>query len=283
MSVLLPLLLLLAACGDIPQPFRHEGTNLALAPAAARGVEVRPLDESPRSAQLAAAIVRRLLEEEIPASTRAVVPGAWVLSARAEPAAGATVLTWTLARSGGEALGGLEQKVPAGPWARATPKTIDLIAAEVVDKLTGPLHGDGPKTAAGVVAPVIRLLPLTGLPGDGDTALATAMRTMLKRDGLTVVDGEAPADFLLRGQVTLSPGRPGEEMLAVAWTVTSRSGEDLGTSSQQGPVPKGRLAGPWGSLASDIAAGATDGIGQILRAAVTANAGGKGLATPPSR
>lgn len=273
------LLLLLAACGDIPQPFRHEGTNPALTPAVARGVEVRPLDPSPRSAQLAAAIVRHLVDAEIPAATQVVVPGAWVLSGTVTPTADVAMLRWTLSRPGGgpdgEMLGGVEQKVPAATWARATPRTIDLVAAEVVDKLMGPLHGG---TTADAVVTAIRLLPLVGLPGDGGTALATAMRVMLTRDGFKVVEGEA--DFLLRGQVTVTPGHAGEEVLAVAWTVAAKDGGDLGTSAQQGPVPKGRLAGPWGSLAADIAAGGAEGIGQIIRAATT-DKPAKGLVIPP--
>lgn len=282
--LLLLLPLVLAACGDVPQPFRHDGDNLALVPRAARGVLVRPLDESPRSAQLADAMVKRLLESEIPASTRPVVPGAWVLGGEVEAGASAALLHWTLTRPPeGEVLGGVEQKIPAGPWARGTPKTIDLIAAEVVEKLMGPLHGDGPAAAVKQAGPAIRLLPLVGLPGDGDTSLTSAMRAMLQRGGLTVVDTEAAADFLLRGQVTLSPGSAGEEVLAVAWTVIARGGRELGTSAQQGAVPKGRIAGPWGTLAADIAAGGAEGIGEIVRSANRTSSSEKTLATPPSR
>ena len=272
--------LLLAGCGEIPQPFRHEGADPSLAPAAARGIEVRPLDDSPRSLQLAEAIVRHLTEAEIPASTRRVVSGAWVLGGTMAPAAGGASLRWTLSRGDGESLGGLEQTIPAATWTRATPRILDRIAAEVVDKLNGPLHGGTSTEAAAPAAETtIRLLPLAGLPGDGNTALATAMRTVLRRDGFAVVDGEA--DFRLRGQATVTPGRPNEEILAVAWTVVTKGGEDLGTSAQQGAVPKGRLAGPWGSLATDIAAGGAEGIGEIVRAAVAADAT-RGLTIPPS-
>lgn len=282
---LLALALLLTGCGDIPQPFRHEGDNPAMAPQAARGVVVRPLDDSPRSTQLADAIVRSLLEAEIPASTQPVVPGAWVIGGEIDPTTAAAQLRWTLTRPpGGEVLGKVEQSIPAGAWGRATPKTINLIAAEVVDKLMGPLHGDGPAATHIPAGPAIRLLPLAGLPGNGDTALATAMRTSLRSSGLTVVDGEAESDFLLRGQVTVTPGQAGDDVLSVAWTVIARDGRDLGSSAQQGAVPKGRLNGSWGSLAADIAAGGAEGVGEIVRNAKATGAdGSKSLATPPSR
>jgi hypothetical protein len=272
---------MLTGCGDIPQPFRHEGPNLAVAPVAARGVVVRPLDQSSRGVQLAEAIVRHLLEAEIPASTREVVAGAWVISGAVESSATAASLRWTLSRPGSEPLGGLEQTIPAGAWARATPKTIELIAAEVAAKLLVTLQGDAPVAAAEIAGPTIRLLPLAGLPGDGAAALTSAMRTMLGRGGLRVVDGDA--DFQLRGQVTVTPGRAGEEVLAVAWTVTAPTGEDIGSSAQDGAVPKGRLNGPWGSLAADIAAGGAEGVAEIVRTAVTPPPERKGLVTPPIR
>ncbi|MDO8605557.1 MAG: hypothetical protein Q7R40_03380 [Phaeospirillum sp.] len=279
--ILFLLFFILAGCGDIPQPFRHEGANLVVAPVAARGVVVRPLDQSPRGMQLAEAIVRHLLIAEIPASTREATTGAWVISGEVEDSAAAASLRWTLTRSGNQAQGGLEQTIPAGAWARATPKTMDLIAAEVVAKLMGTLHDDAPPAAPEVQGPSIRLLPLVGLPGDGAAALTSAMRTMLGRGGLKVVDGAA--DFQLRGQVTVTPGRSGEEVLAVAWTVISPTGEDIGASAQEGAVPKGRLAGPWGSLATDIAAGGAEGVGEIVRNAVTPAPERKGLVIPPSR
>lgn len=262
----LGLLLLLPACGDIPQPFRHEGLNHAVVPVGARGVVVLPVEDTPRGNQLAEIIVRRLLAAEIAASTRPVAPGAGVIAAEVEPGAGLAHFRWHLLGPEGVALGGLEQRVPVGAWGRATPKTLELMAAEVVEKLSPALLGDdgGPEAAA--LRPTVRLEPLSGAPGDGDKALAAAMRRILEGNGLQLVEGEA--DFVVRGQVTLAPGRADEELLAVSWTVSGRDGAALGSAAQQGGVPKGRLSGPWGSLAADIAAGGVDGVMQILRAAM---------------
>ena len=278
------LALLLTACGDIPQPFRHEMENPALAPSAARGVVVRPPDGSPLAGQVADSIIRRLLEAEIPASRKEVVGGAWVLSGEVVPAPGLAVVRWSLTRPpSGEVLGSLEQKIPAAVWARASTKSVELIAAEVVDRLNGPLHGEGigGLAAAEPAGPTIRLLPLTGLPGDGASSLAKAMGLALKQAGIRAVEGEA--DFLLRARATVSPGRPGEDMLAVTWSVTTVKGDEIGNSAQQGPVPKGRLDGPWGSLAGDIAEGGADGIAEILRSAAGPKPAEKGLVIPKGR
>ena len=262
---------LLGACGDIPQPFRHDGINAAVAPRAPRGVVVRPPDDSATGAALANAIVKRLLEAEVPAATREVVPGAWVIAAQTETGIATKVLHWSLAVPGAAPMGGLDQSLPTDVWAHAGPATIDRMADEVVSRLSSALHGDvaaepPPGAQQPGRVPVVRLEPLTGLPGDGDKALGSAMRRTLDGMGVRFTGGEP--DFIIRGRVTVAAGRPGEETLDVAWSVVNaRTGEVLGTAAQQGAVPKGRLSGPWGSLASDIAAGGADGIADIITSA----------------
>ncbi|OAN50679.1 hypothetical protein A6A04_17640 [Paramagnetospirillum marisnigri] len=267
-SLLLPLLL--AACGEIPQPFRHEGLNTAVVPLAARGVVVRPADDSAPARRVAEAVVRRLLEAEIPASIRPVVPGAWVIGAGIEPDATHARFRWVLVRPDGGDPVVVEQRVPAATWARATPKTVELIAAEVVEKLSPTLMGEmapAPGQTASTARPTVALLPLAGLPGDGGVSLAAAMRRLLDGNGIGTAEPGA-ADFRLRGQATLSAAASGDEVLDLAWTVLDRDGRELGTATQQGAVPKGRLSGPWGGLATDIAAGGTEGVVAIIRAAL---------------
>ncbi|CAA7616006.1 hypothetical protein [Magnetospirillum sp. SS-4] len=253
------LLALLAACGEIPQPFRHDGINAAVIPRAARGVVVRPLDDGPRAARLAEALASKLREDGIPAATREVVPGALVIQGEVAPTPAGQAIRWVLAQPDGGILGEATQVVAGSAW------NVSSMAAEVMDKLGPLLHGEMPDNLSAVAIPTVRLVPLSGLPGDGDTALTAAMRRLLQRNGLKPVDGDA--DFTLRAQAGVTPGKPGEEVLALAWTVADRNGDDLGSAAQQGAVPRGMLAGPWGSLANDIAAGGVDGVVEIVRAA----------------
>jgi len=254
------LLVLLAACGEIPQPFRHDGINAAVAPRAARGVVVRPLDDGPRAARLAEALASKLREDGIPAATREVVPGALVIRGEVAPTPAGQVIRWVLAQPDGGILGDATQVVADSAWNASS------MAAEVMDRLGPLLHGEMPDNLSAVAIPTVRLVPLSGLPGDGDTALTAAMRRLLQRNGLKPVDDSA-ADFVLRAQGGVTPGKPGEEVLALTWIIADRKGDDLGSAAQQGAVPRGMLAGPWGSLANDIAAGGVDGVVEIVRAA----------------
>jgi hypothetical protein len=259
------LVLLAAACGEIPQPFRHEGLDARLMPAASRGVVVRPMDDSAKSAAIAQLIVKKLVEGEIPAALHEAVPGAWQVVADRSDAPGLIVLRWRLLRADLGDLDVLEQRIPAPAWAKATPKMLDRVAREVAEKLAAPLHGELPAEVVQVIR--VRILPLAGLPGDGNTALAVAMQRTLERMGMRLVDKDAEADFRIQGEVGLSPAADGQELLVAAWSVINPAGEVVGTANQQGPVPKGRLSGPWGSLAGDIAGGGAAGIAQIMRGA----------------
>jgi len=259
-------LLILTGCGDVPKPFRHDGPNAALVPTAARAVLVQRIDDEPRSTALTDAVVRHLLESEIPATTRSGGGGAWTLVPVAENGPSATVLHWTLLRADGTNAADFTQTVPAEAWRTPSPRLADGLAADVVVKLMPVLNGTPP--AAPPPPPItVRLTPLSDLPGDGNTALSGALRRLLEKSGYKPVEGEAAADFVVRAQATITAAPGGQESLTMVWIVGGTDGAELGRVSQQGEVPKGRLARPWGSLASDIAAGGVEGIGDLIRTA----------------
>jgi hypothetical protein len=261
----LVLLVVLGACGDMPQPFRHEGLNTAVAPPGPRGVVVRPPDDSQNGTALSQAIVKRLSEMDIPASIRSAASGSWVLAASTETTITTKRLAWRLITPDGGRPEEFQQSLPTSTWEQAGPATIDRLADEVVARYASILHGEElqstPVPAARSL--VIRVEPLGGLPGDGDTSLFRALGRALQRLGVTL--GANEADLTVRGRIALVPGGPGEEILDITWLVLdAKTGEELGKAAQQGALPKGRLAGPWGVLAGDIAAGGAEGIAEIV-------------------
>lgn len=258
------LALVLGACGDLPQPFRHEGTNEALRPQAARAVVVVAPDGG---AALAEAIVRHLLDSEIPASTRPVGgDAAWTFAGRVETEGGQIVLRWRLSRAEIPPVE-LTRTVPAAAWNAATPALTDGLAADLVSSLLPALAPVAAVPAVPPPPPTLRLIPPAGLPGDGNRALAEALRRRLSGSGLTLVEGEAPADLEVRVQAAVIP-QPGGDALTLVWRVTDRVGVELGQATQRGAVPHGRLDGAWGSLADDIAAGGAEGLFTILHGSV---------------
>jgi hypothetical protein len=111
----------------------------------------------------------------------------------------------------------------------------------------------------------VTMAPLHGLPGDGDKTLTAALKRALERSGLVVKDEGAA--YMVEGKVTVAPGLPGEDTVTVAWILKRvEDGTQLANIGQSGAVPRGRLAGPWGSLARDIAEGGAAGLMEVIRA-----------------
>lgn len=261
--------LLVAACGEMPQPFRHEGLNPSVAPPGPRAVLVRPPDESAAAQAVAAAVVKRLADQDIPASVKSSAPGSWVLASSAETLGASRRLVWRLISPEGEAPAEFAQILPAAQWEALGRAGVERMADEIVARYLPALHHEPTAVATEAAppprVPTLRIERISGLPGDGDTALTKALAGILRRMGVKLTEGEADAVVGLR--FSLVPGRPGEDMLDLTWVVKDgRSGAELGKAAQQGALPKGRLASAWGALAGDIAAGGAEGIADIMAA-----------------
>jgi hypothetical protein len=245
--------LLVAACPEIPQPFRPEGFNPLTLPQAPRGVAVRPIEVSFGPA-LAKAMVDQFGRADIPATLREPATGAWLVENSDEGG----LLRWILRAPDGGVAATYDQKRPL----RAEEHVVKAMAADAVNRLSGPLRGE-PFVAALDRRPKVKLVGPAGLPGDGDKALERAMRSALDLAGLAVRDD---AETVVTAKASAVPGSGGAAILDVAWIV-SRGNTELGRAAQRGEVPTGRLDQPWGGLARDIAGGGAEGVAEIVRAA----------------
>jgi hypothetical protein len=257
--------ILLAGCGEIPQPFRHEGPPSSLArPKLGRGVTVRPVDGLP---MLSEALVKSLEEREIPATVTAAPSFGHVVEAEAIPGG----LAWSLKAPDGEEITAFRQVMPPSAWSspdrarlkRSADEVVAVLAAKLADPDAQPRR-DAP--TAELARPKIRIDPMAGLPGDGDKALTGALARALEAAGMEVVSKGAA--YVLRGVVTVGKAKSGDDLLAVSWQLRRAVGGTLMASiDQEGEVPKGRLSQPWGGLARDVAEGGAAGIIQIIRTA----------------
>lgn len=135
---------------------------------------------------------------------------------------------------------------------------------------------DVPVAKAAVTGPLtVAVSPVSGAPGDGDTALTTALKAELKKKGLTVVES-GPATYNVQGKVTTTPTEQGSESVKIAWDVKDAGGNRMATVSQGNTVEKGALSGTWGSTAGDIAAAASAAILPLLKKPDAAAAPGPG-------
>jgi hypothetical protein len=110
-------------------------------------------------------------------------------------------------------------------------------------------------------APVI--VTITGAPGDGNTALAAAIRDELARVGLPISD-KARGPKCLDVHVTVGNARDdGNQPVEVEWWLRNPEGKNQGTVMQRVELPE-EQNGPWGNDATYAARYSAQGILRLL-------------------
>ncbi len=267
----LALMLMLSACGSVPQPFRYSQAEGSLMPDLAGGVVVRPVTgqtDDPYS--LAEAMVRVLNVAEVPAILKEETPTedkkprvplpdkTVIIGGNVQDA---KTIVWQVCTADGQELGeyrqtlikplsqGMTPDALRGVTQRALPGVLALLPIDKTVHMAGPAR--------------IKLLPVTEAPGDGPIRLTSSMRLALKNAGFIITD-EQPS-YILSGYVLLSPYQQGSDMVTVTWLLTYPDGVELARIQQANPVPSGMLDGPWGDLATLIAEGGVQGVQEALR------------------
>ncbi len=293
--------LALAACGGLPQPFRGRPGAVARRLRLPPGYRVAVPDSrqllltDADSASFSKAMAEALVAAEIPAVAGPALPLDWQLLMTVEREGDMVLPRFTLRDADGRPLGNLAgQPVPVRAWAegggplhaeiagRTAPQLAELIGRIDARRRTGD------ERASGGGAPVLRLLPVRGAPGDGNRSLTARMRDNLAGFGFQVQEEAEGAQFAVLGEVSVVPSGRGVQRVEIVWIVSRRDGEELGRVLQLNEVPAGTLAGLWGDVAFVVAQEASGGIRDVVT-----NAGGfpapagtpaatPAAATPPS-
>jgi hypothetical protein len=277
-------LLLLGACGDLPQPFRNrpglEAQRLAV-PLAVRLAVPPPQaallpDEAAHA--LAEQVATALQAQEVPAvATATPLPLDWRVEIAAERQGQAVLPRFRLLDADRRPQATTDgAPVPLRDWAEPTPETLSAVAAGAAPALARLLlqveaarkATDPASLAAG--PPRIRVAGVRGAPGDGNTALAARIREMLGAQGFVVQDSAEGAAYGLEAEVVVTPPARGVQRVEIQWIVSRRDGEELGRVAQLNEVPNGRLSRFWGDIAYAAAEEAADGVRTVVANALGA-------------
>ncbi|KAF0225107.1 MAG: hypothetical protein FD176_599 [Rhodospirillaceae bacterium] len=256
----LALLLAVAACETVPRPFKHEeGMGSALArPKLGRGIALHSADDMVSVEALSEAVIKAFEEREIPVTLRRGPGFGRVI----EVAPAGDAVLWRLLAADGAEMHRL-----------STPAALSgkLAAAQVAARFHPFLEDPDakPQLAPGRVLaqmPKVRIEPMKGLPGDGDTALPLALTKALARERVEIA---ADAAYTVVGVVTIAQVNTTDDNVSISWLIKqgSAAGPQLARIDQSGAVPRGRLNLGWGSMARDIAEGGASGVAEVLRAA----------------
>ena len=280
----LGLLLLVSACGSLPQPFfgqpgaaarrlsQPPPSRLAVAP------PTQGLLPEDAAAAWASAVADALVAMEIPAVAGGQAGGRgagrdWRLALAAEWRDGAVVPSYAVLNPAGERQGVSEgQPIAMQAWAEASPATLRLAAADaapgvasLLSRIEAARRQSDPNSLVNRPAR-IAFSGVTGAPGDGNASLPAQMRTRLAGLGMVVQDTAKDADFSLAGEVKLAPGAKGTQRVEIQWIVEDATGTERGRILQLNEVPPGTLDRYWGDVAVVVADEAAGGVRDVVAA-----------------
>lgn len=291
--LLLLLLLLPAACGDLPQPFRGNpgrvGAQLVV-PLALR-IAIPPPPQALLTDDAAKALAEELASalrgEEIPATaSERPMPLDWQLDIVAEAGPRGVQPRFRLLDPDGREQG-VVAGMPVSPsvWSNPGPQAFRPLAldtAKQVGRLL--LQVDAARKQMDPVALAggparIRFRRVTGAPGDGNQALTDRMRDFLGGYGYVIQEQAEGATFGVTGRVNIVPVANNLQRVEIAWQVSRQDGEELGQVVQLNEVPRGTLDRNWGDIAYEVTRQAAGAVRQVL---VNATAGQPGPSAAPA-
>ena len=278
--------LLLAACQPLPHPFANDvpkpgSPMLTLRDTAT--VAVAPLRGGPRATaeKLAAAMAEALQKRDIAASDRTMSIASYRLDGRIQampPSDGRTaiVAVWTLRDPAGKPLGERAERIEAAAddWRLGKEDAVARLAAAGAEEIAAMLQDKAPTEVADAGETRLSISGIAGAPGDGATALARAIATLLKKQDVAIVSDAGAKDALsLDAAVTIGKPEAGKQHVKIVWRLRRKDGGEVGTVAQENDVPAGLLDGAWGDVAYAVAMAAQDGIMQLIARGAPQSAG----------
>lgn len=173
-----------------------------------------------------------------------------------------SLATWLAAnRPGGAPAAGapIAQAPDSGtPRPAATPAVAAPLAPAAEPAAARTTTASLPTNDVAAVVPAV-----SGAPGDGSTALSSALQRELSRQGVTLANRPG-ASYRIEGKVALGAPADGKQTIQIDWLVRDPQGRSLGTVSQKNDIPEGSLDSSWGGTADAAAGAAAQGILKLL-------------------
>jgi len=265
----------LAACQPLPHPFADDRPPAALMVVPdSIDIAIGTFEGEPTAtaSKLSAAVASELLQHNITATAQTTSHTSFALEGRIEEApaqAGQATVTfsWWLRDAAGQIVNQHSNRVtaPARAWAAGDDAPITQLAAASADVLASLVTEATPKEqqqASGRVRVAVR--NVGGAPGDGDGSLATSMTAVLRHADVDIVDAKTgKPDLTVDANVVVEP-KANQQHVKIVWHVARANGSEVGTVVQENDLPRGRLDGPWGDIAYNVAIAAGSGIMQLV-------------------
>lgn len=275
------LLLALASCGTLPQPFRGnpgpQAARLAVPPAPVLMVPTpKAADLPPQAAALFAQdLADQLAENDVPTVAGPPLKQGWTLAVSAHRQDKVVVPDYVVTGPNGKTYGQqMGAPVPVAAWQAADAATLQEAAsvdatplARLMAQINARIQRSNPESLENRPARLY-VGPVTGAPGDGDSALPLNLKRDLPGADDVLADTPEDADFTVTGHIKTSPAKNGQVLVELDWVVRDTNNRVVGRVTQLHDLSPHDIAPYWGDVAAAAAQEAASGIQQVVQNAV---------------
>jgi hypothetical protein len=274
---LLTVPLLLAGCGDYPEPMLHHpgrmGMLLSHPPPQRLVVPVpgRALLDDQSASAFATDLSNAMVAQTVPAFAQKPQRGDWVLGVSAVLNGNTVTPAYTITDPRGHVQGNLTgAPVSSQAWANGDTTVLNQAAAEVGPQLAALLSNidaalkESDPNSLYNRPPRLDFSGITGAPGDGDDSLAREMRRDIANMGVILVDQKTDADYLMHCQVHMTRISPSVQHVEIYWIIDTADGKEAGRVAQLHDIPSGSLDTYWGDVAVVAASQAALGVKEVI-------------------
>ena len=268
-------LMILSACGPVPQPFRQDAdtkarTTLARATITS-GIRVLPVAglQPEHGEVLSELLADKLRDLGTVATTSDVLRNAHFLSPNVMDRDGAILIRWDLFDPDGVQRDTVITQAPTFTQLNALLNGRTKSLREMVGYVAGRLHETlNPRSTSPAVERTARLAigTISGAPGNGAEDLSRAATAIFSRAGISIANDSDMPDLFLNAEISLSPIDGDNDLLTLAWSIDAPDGRQVGRLVQESAIPKGTLDGPWRGLAYDAVLGLVDALHEVQAA-----------------
>jgi len=275
------LLVLVAACTQAPQPYRHGRTGVDTSGLRLRDggtVYIMPIEGTARpiGKMIATGLAESLGVRNIPSTPNELsnptykVRGQFILDFNSGRENHLGSVYWTFMDRTGKMIHESIQEIQGQrhQWDYGDQVMIDGLVDTAADKFTTYLQDASEYKAVELAEnekPVIFMVGnINGARGDGEKALRKAMSLTLRQFGAKVRSRADKDTYILNADIDILKPFEGKQRIQISWIIKDKKGNELGRARQNNQMPEGAFDGKWGGLAYNISRAAMNGIGQVV-------------------
>lgn len=274
---LLALPLVVAGCGDFPEPMLHHPGRMGMLlshpppPRLVVPVPGRALLDDQSAAVFARDLSDAMVAQTVPAFAQKPQRGDWVLGVGATLNGNTVTPAYAIIDPRGHVQGNLTgTPVPSQAWANGDPTVLNQAAANagpqlaaLLSNIDAALKQSDPNSLYNR-PPRLDFSGVAGAPGDGDDSLAKEMRQDIGNLGVILVNQQDQADYLMHGRVRVTQVNASTQHIEIFWIIDTTDGKEAGRVAQLHDIPKGSLDTYWGDVAVVAASEAALGVKEVI-------------------